>query len=94
MFRNRIIKQILLVLFKNVLSLFESNLIMQELFETVDRKFIESYEINDFEILTDSGWIDADAIHKTVEYKIWKLSTPSYTLKCADNHIVFKKNFE
>lgn len=33
---------------------------------SVERKFVDSVDINDYEILTDSGWKDAIAIHKTV----------------------------
>ena len=60
-----------------------------KLSEQVDRKFIETYSIDDYEILTDDGWKDISQIGKTVEYKIWEVKTESHDLKCADTHIVF-----
>ena len=32
------------------------------------RKFIKSYDLSDYEIMTDTGWQDAKAIHKTTAY--------------------------
>lgn len=58
--------------------------------DTVQRKFIETRCIDDYEILTDSGWVDAKRIHKTEPYQIYILKTLSHTLKCADTHIVFR----
>lgn len=66
---------------------------MEKLSDIVDRKFVESFDIDDFEIFTDSGWEAANAIHKTVPYKIWTLVTNNYELQCADTHIVFDENF-
>ena len=31
-----------------------------------DKKFIETFNVNDWEILTDTGWEDIVKIHKTV----------------------------
>lgn len=59
-----------------------------------EKKFIDSGFLEDYEIYTDSGWVDAIAIHKTVPYDIWTLSTGSYTLKCADTHIVFNEKYQ
>ena len=63
-----------------------------ELVDQVERKFEESFDINDYEILTDEGWQDCVAIHKTIPYTVWQLTTKSFCLKCADNHIVFDEN--
>ena len=56
---------------------------------TFDRKFIETIEIDDWEIETDTGWSDIKAIGKTIEYDEWLLKTDSFELYCADTHIVF-----
>jgi len=55
----------------------------------MDKKFIESKKIDDYEVLTDDGWVNIDAIHKTIKYEIYHLKTDIYELFCADNHIVF-----
>lgn len=44
---------------------------MNELDNTIERKFIKSYAIDDFEILTDDGWKDCSAIHQTIKYDVW-----------------------
>jgi hypothetical protein len=58
--------------------------------DTVSRKFVDSIDIDEWEILTDTGWEDITHIHKTVEYEVYSLVLDTgETLKCADDHIVF-----
>ena len=57
--------------------------------ETHERKFIETYKVKDYQIMTDSGWQNIYAIGKTIPYKIWEIKTKNYELKCADKHLVF-----
>lgn len=59
----------------------------------VNRKFVESYNIEDYDILTDDGFKPCKAIHKTVPYTIWCVKTQNFILQCADNHIVFDENY-
>lgn len=65
-----------------------------QLHDLVQRKFIQSYDISDYQILTDTGWEDISAIHKTIPYKKYKLVTEKNELICADTHIVFLKNYQ
>lgn len=62
--------------------------------DCIHRKFISSCMTNQYEILTDTGWTDCIAVHKTIPYKIWRLVTENHSLLCADNHIVFNENME
>jgi hypothetical protein len=55
----------------------------------MDKKFIESYDVGDYEIFTDDGYKDLLALNKTIPYQVYKLVTERLELKCADNHIVF-----
>lgn len=57
--------------------------------QKMDKKFIESKTIDNYEILTDDGFKDVCALHKTIEYDMYKLVLETKELKCADNHIVF-----
>ena len=67
---------------------------MLELSDTVERKFIDSISLSDWEIETDSGWQDITHIHKTVVYNEWLIETESgSTLICADTHIVFDGHY-
>ena len=42
---------------------------MFDLSKTVNRKFVDSVELSDWEIETDSGWQPITHIHKTVPYQ-------------------------
>lgn len=60
-------------------------------------KFIESYLIDNLQVLTQNGWIDIQAIGKTIEYEEYTIKSkelngqsPNKELICADNHIVYK----
>lgn len=55
----------------------------------MDKKFISSKNISDYEILTDEGFKDVIALHKTIEYDVYNLILENKELKCADFHIVF-----
>lgn len=57
------------------------------------KKFIESIDVNDWQVDTDTGWKDIKKIYKTIKYQEWVLETNNYKLICADNHIIFDENF-
>lgn len=59
-----------------------------------EKKFIDSILVEDYEVLTDSGYVDIVSINKTVPYTIWKIETLNYNLECADTHIIFDENME
>lgn len=66
---------------------------MFELSKIVERKFIDSVDLSDIEIMTDTGWEPITHIHKTVPYKKYILKTLSgIVFECADTHIVFDEN--
>jgi hypothetical protein len=53
------------------------------------KKITKTTKIKDYEVMTDSGWVDIEALHETIEYQVYELKMFSgRTLKCADNHIV------
>ena len=58
------------------------------------KKFIESFDVDEWEVETDTGWVDITSSNKTVEYEVYKLETDSFLLECADNHIVFTETME
>jgi DNA repair exonuclease SbcCD ATPase subunit len=68
---------------------------MFELSDTINRKFINSFELSDWEIDTDTGWKQISHIHKTIEYSEWIITTSSgKELICADDHIIFDENMK
>ena len=59
------------------------------------RKFIDKFDVSDWEIETDHGFSPIKTIGKTVKYDVWKVSTESgKTLRCADTHILFDTEFD
>jgi hypothetical protein len=67
---------------------------MFKLSNQVERKFIESFDVDDWEIDTDSDWQPISSIHKTIEYEVWEIVTENGAkILCADTHIVFDQNF-
>jgi hypothetical protein len=67
---------------------------MLKLSDTIERKFVDSIDLDDeWEIESDSGWVDITQIHKTIEYQEWYIETADgSSLVCADTHIVFDEN--
>jgi intein/homing endonuclease len=60
-----------------------------------NRKFEEIYDVDDYEIWTDTGWRNVSKVCKTVPYEVWQLSLENdMQLKCADDHIVFSEGEE
>lgn len=58
-------------------------------------EILESYDVNDYEVLTDNGWVGIASINKTVEFDIYDLLTENDAqILCADKHIVFCKGNE
>lgn len=67
---------------------------MHSISDTVNRKFVNSIDLENLEIETDTGWHTISKIMKTVPYQVWELKTESgLALECADDHIVFDETF-
>jgi hypothetical protein len=62
--------------------------------ETVSRKFTETLNIEDFQVLSDNGFIDIKKIGKTIPYLKYKIKTNNHTLECADTHIVIDSEYD
>ena len=66
---------------------------MHSISADITRKFINSFNLSNLEVETDSGWQPITAIHKTVPYTVWVIETSSgLKLECADTHILFDEN--
>jgi hypothetical protein len=61
----------------------------------MDKKFIETFDVNDWEVATETGWVGITHTNKTIEYKVWevKVNGLSKPLRCADNHILFRNDY-
>ena len=57
------------------------------------KKITKTIKISDYEVLTDDGFVDIEALHETIPYEVYHLKlSDGKELKCADNHIVFYKD--
>lgn len=57
------------------------------------KKFVETLQFSEseWEVETPNGWVDINAVGKTIEYTVWEISLNSgKKLRCADKHIVIK----
>ncbi len=62
--------------------------------EMKDKKFIEVFDTDEWEVETDSGWEDIIATGKTIDYKVWEIVLDgNMLLRCADNHILINEKF-
>jgi hypothetical protein len=54
------------------------------------KKITKTTKIIEYEVLTDDGFVDIEALHETIPYEVYHLKlSDGKELKCADNHIVF-----
>lgn len=66
---------------------------MNNLSDNIERKFINTWNIEGFQILTDDGFVDIKSLHETIPYIKYHIETfNGLKLDCADNHIVFDEN--
>lgn len=59
--------------------------------DNIDRKFIDTKLTDKWEVLSDNGFTNIEAIGKTIQYDVWLLKTENVELTCADTHIVFNE---
>ena len=53
------------------------------------KKIVNTYPIEDLEILTPDGWVDLVNLHETIPYQTYNIKCfDGLYLNCADNHIV------
>ena len=61
----------------------------------MEKKFIKTWTVSDYEILTDIGFVDIEALYKTVKYDVIDLYIEGgYHLCCADNHIIYRSDMQ
>ena len=54
------------------------------------KKITKTTKISEYEVLTDDGFVDIEALHETIPYEVYNLKlSDGKEIKCADNHIVF-----
>lgn len=57
-----------------------------------DEKLVESYDLNNISIHTDTGWKPLSFVHLTKPFQMYNITLEGgYRLTCADTHIVFDR---
>ena len=84
-----------IIIIKFLIQLIEiieyKNLSLDE--DDINKKILNSINVSGFKVKTDTGYEKITNLHLTQPYKHYILKTSSYELSCADNHIVFDKNY-
>jgi len=59
------------------------------------KKFTETNNVNNYSVMTDTGWEIIENIHTTIEYEVYELELDNgmYFIRCADNHLVFDDQY-
>lgn len=61
--------------------------------DDINKKILNSINVLDLKVKTDTGYEQISHLHLTQPYKHYILKTKDYNLSCADNHIVFDKDY-
>lgn len=59
------------------------------------RKFTDKFDVSDWDILSDAGFVPIKSIGKTTGYNVWEVKTESgKSIRCADTHILFDTEYD
>lgn len=58
--------------------------------DDISKKIIESYDVSDYQVTSDTGLVDISSLHITQPYIHYRIDLENgMFLECADNHIIF-----
>lgn len=64
-----------------------------KLSDLTEKKFIETLDVSDWLVETDTGWEEIESSNKTVKYQVYEVVLENgQILRCADTHILFDEN--
>lgn len=67
---------------------------MPKISDTITRKFIEVKNISDWEVETETGFVDILSSNKTIEYEVFQITLENgLMIKCADTHILIDEYY-
>jgi hypothetical protein len=89
---KRILKKLILKLISKIESREFRNLDLDQ--KDPLKKIIDVQKLEDFFVLSDTGYVQAVELNITQPYDVWFLETSDgFSLDCADNHILFDDNY-
>ena len=84
-----------IIIIKFLIQLIEiieyKNLSLDE--DDINKKILNSINVSGFKVKTDTGYEKLTDLHLTQPYKHYILKTDNFMLSCADNHIVFDRDY-
>lgn len=68
---------------------------MPRLSETIERKFTESIELDDWQVWSHDGWHDISHSNKTIPYRVYEIFLENgLIVQCADDHVLISESNE
>jgi len=89
---KRLLKKLVLKLISKIESREFRNIDLDQ--KDPSKKIIDVQKLEDFFVLSDTGYVQAVELNITQPYDVWFLETSDgFSLDCADNHILFDDNY-
>ena len=89
-------KKFLIINIKNLIEIIEKyeyrKISLDE--DDISKKILNSISLFDLKVKTDTGYHSVTDIHITQPYRHYMVRTKDFELLCADNHILFDKDFK
>lgn len=79
-------------LIKNIEKIEYMNIQLDE--NNISKKILKNIILDNIKVKTDTGFKEASNIYLTQPYKYYMVETKEFSLKCADNHILFNDKYE
>jgi hypothetical protein len=76
------------------LSILESNIKQERLKKGINRRFKETFGVDNIEVLTHNGFVKIKEIGKTEPYLKYKIKTTNHELECADDHLLVDSEYD
>jgi hypothetical protein len=87
---KKILKHILYYILEIIEKYEYRNLSLDE--NDISKKIINTYDVN-YDVLSDTGYVNATHLHNTQPYRVYEVNTTNTHLECADKHIVFLSDY-
>lgn len=90
---RRFLKNIIGKLIERIETYEYRNLSLDE--DDVSKKILDTRQLNNVKVLSDTGYVSATEVHKTQPYRVYEVTLENgERFECADNHIVFTSSLE
>lgn len=78
----------------NGLDILEKIIDAEKISKGLDRKFQETFNIENIEVFTQNGFVNIKEIGKTEKYLKYIVKTSNHVIECADDHILIDSEWD